>query len=154
MQQLNKRFYNEIIPSMKDVTPLASCQLILENARKEIYIANWGPAKDLKRRLILRIADSTSEDCVTMKDLGIEKGEISFQWFIPLKPGSFIVYPLVEEAHLQHAVQLDFNQETWKFIGAKQLASLPKQLMRPTIIQAQLAPNVGGKSLILIGGTE
>jgi hypothetical protein len=79
---------------------------------------------------------------------------VSFQWFLPIGSHSFIVYPLVEEAHLQHAVRLDFDQHTWKFIRSTPLMSLPKQLMRPTAVQAILAPNLGGRSIILVGGTE
>jgi hypothetical protein len=32
--------------------------------------------------------------------------------------------------------------------------SLPKQLLRPTAVNATLAPNLGGRSIILVGGTE
>ena len=78
MQQLNRRCYRKIIPSMRDALPLASCQLIIENNRKEIYVAQWGNAKDLKKKLIMRIGDQPSKDCVTLKDLLIEKGEVSF----------------------------------------------------------------------------
>lgn len=60
----------------------------------------------------------------------------------------------MEEAHLQHAVRLDFDQNTWKFIKSTPLASLPKQIMRPTTVHATLPVNLGGKSIILMGGTE
>lgn len=154
MQVLSKRFYDRIIPAMRAVTPLAGCQLIFENNRKEIYVGQWGIAKDLKKKQILKISDKKEEGAVTLEELGITKGEVSFQWFLPISSHSFIVYPLVEEAHLQHAVRLDFNQNTWKFEKATQLASIPKQLMRPTAVHAMLAQNLGGKSIILIGGTE
>lgn len=152
MGQLNKRCYTRIIPSMSNETPLASAKLIFENNRKEIYIAQWGLSKDLKKKLILKIGDE--EGSVSLKDLLIEKGEVSFQWFLPIGPSSYIVYPLVEEAHLQHAVRLDFNADTHAFEKATALASLPKQVMRPTAVHAHLPPMLGGRSIILIGGTE
>ena len=31
---------------------------------------------------------------------------------------------------------------------------MPKQLLRPTAVHATLAPHLGGKSIILMGGTE
>ena len=80
MQQLNKRMYEKIIPGMKDVTPFAACQLVFENNRKEIYSANWGISKDLKRKLLIRIGDGPG--ALKLADLGIEEGEICFQWFI------------------------------------------------------------------------
>lgn len=72
--------YEKIIPSMRDVTSYASCPLIFENNRKEIYSANWGISKDLKRKLLIRIDDGSAHVPGTFRpaDLGIEKGEISF----------------------------------------------------------------------------
>ena len=57
MQQLSKRYYDGIIPAMAAVTPLAGARIILENNRKEFYVANWGQAKDLQKKLILKISD-------------------------------------------------------------------------------------------------
>ena len=68
--------YKEIVPSMRDVTPFAQCQLILENNRKEIYTTNWGLSKELRRRLLIKIGDATGE--FKLADLGIEKGELCF----------------------------------------------------------------------------
>ena len=76
VQSLNKRMYKEIVPSMRDVTPIAQCQLILENNRKEIYTTNWGLSKELRRRLLIKIGDATGE--FKLADLGIEKGELCF----------------------------------------------------------------------------
>lgn len=152
VQQLNKRMYEKIIPSMKDVTPFASCQLIFENNRKEIYSANWGISKDLKRKLLIRIGDGPGT--FKLADLGIEKGEISFQWFIAVSSHSYIVFPLVEEAHLQEAVRLDFDPNTNAFIKFTKLASAPVPLMRPTTVLANLPNSLGGRSILLVGGTE
>jgi hypothetical protein len=102
--------YKEIVPSMRDVTPIPTCQLILENNRKEIYTTNWGLSKELKRRPLLKIGDAEGD--LKLADLGIEKGELCFQWFLHISAGVFIVYPLVEEAHLQEAVKLEFYPET------------------------------------------
>lgn len=60
------------------MTPLANAHLVLENNRKKIYSANWGLAKDLKQKKLLVISDTEKEGCVTLKDLLIEKGEVSF----------------------------------------------------------------------------
>lgn len=78
MQTLSRRFYDKIIPGMAAQTPLAGAQILLENNRKEIYVAQWGLAKDLKKKLILKITDSKVDGCVTLADLGISKGEVSF----------------------------------------------------------------------------
>ena len=152
VQQLNRRMYEKIIPSMKDVTPMAACQLVFENNRKEIYTANWGVSKDLKRKALLKIGDGVG--CFKLADLGIEKGEISFQWFLQIHPGSFIVFPLIEEAHVQDPVRLDFDPSTNAFIKFTKLAQAPKQLMRPTAVLANLPAYLGGRSIILVGGTE
>jgi hypothetical protein len=102
--------YKEIVPSMRDVTPIPQCQFILENNRKEIYTTNWGLSKELRRRLLIKIGDASGE--FKLADLGIEKGELCFQWFLQIAAGIFIVYPLVEEAHIQEAVKLEFHPET------------------------------------------
>jgi hypothetical protein len=54
--------------------PLSQATLIFENNRKEIYVAKWGQAKDIKRKLILKIGDE--EGCTSLKTLQIEKGEV------------------------------------------------------------------------------
>jgi len=76
--------YNEIVPSMKAVTkkftPILQCNLILENNRKEIYTTLWGLSRELRRRLLIKIGDAEGE--FKLADLGIEKGELCFQWFL------------------------------------------------------------------------
>jgi hypothetical protein len=89
MQLLSRRFYEKIIPSMINTIaridyPCNPKPLILENCRTEIYVANWEEIKQIKKTCILRIQESATKDCVTLKDLLIEEGEISFQWFLPI----------------------------------------------------------------------
>jgi len=96
--------YEEIVPSIHQ------CQFILENNRNEIYTTNWGLSKEIKRRLLIKIGYDSYE--FKLADLGIEKGELCFQWFLQIAAGVFIVYPLVEEAHIQEAVKLEFYPET------------------------------------------
>ena len=86
--------YSEIVPSIRDVIPYYPCKLILENNRKEIYTTNWGPFKELRRKLLIRIGDNPGDFKLT--DLGIKKGELCFQWFLLISAGVYIVYPLVE----------------------------------------------------------
>jgi hypothetical protein len=78
MQQLSKCFYEKIIPDMSNVTPLVVRQIIFENNREEIYVAYWSPAKDLKKKLILKISKTKAEGCVSLEELGIKKGEVSW----------------------------------------------------------------------------
>ena len=75
MQALNKRHYEKIIPGMFDVVPLASAELILENNRKEIYVARWSLSKEMKKTKLL---DLTDKGTLKEKDLGIEAGEVSW----------------------------------------------------------------------------
>ena len=88
------------------------------------------------------------------KDLGITEGEVSWQWFLLVEPGKYIVYPLVEEAYIQKAVMLEFDIATNKFIKYTQLADMPVKMMRPTPVRAKLADALGGDSILMIGGNE
>ena len=54
----------------------------------------WGPFKELRRKLLIRIGDNPGDFKLT--DLGIKKGELCFQWFLLISAGVYIVYPLVE----------------------------------------------------------
>jgi len=58
--------------------------LIFENNRKDIYVAKWGQAKDLKKKQILSIGDK--EDQIPLAALGITKGEVCWQWFLRIAP--------------------------------------------------------------------
>ena len=102
--------YNEIVPSMRDVFPIPQCPFILENNRKEIYTTVWGLSKELRHRLLIRIGDNPGD--FKLADLGIERGELCFQWFLRISAGVYIVYPLVEESYLQEAVKLEFYPNT------------------------------------------
>jgi hypothetical protein len=61
---------------------------------------------------------------------------------------------LVEEAFLQKAVKLEFIPKNNKFKRFAKLASLPKQLMRPTAVIAKLPYIAGGYSIVFIGGID
>jgi hypothetical protein len=84
MQALNKRHYQKIIPAMFDVVPLASAELILENNRKQIYVARWTQSKDIKKTKLLDLGEGGD---LKEKDIGVKVGEVSWQWFLPVTPG-------------------------------------------------------------------
>jgi len=55
---------------------------------------------------------------------------------------------------LQEAVKLEFFPKNNKFKRFTKLASLPKQLMRPTAVIAKLPCIAGGYSIVFLGGIE
>jgi predicted Ser/Thr protein kinase len=50
--------------------------------RRDLYIADWEASKELKRKLLFKVGEGPGT--LKLDDLGIERGEISFQWFIQI----------------------------------------------------------------------
>ena len=57
-------------------------KIVLENNRQDFYIFEWSNQKDLNKTQILRISKNKTEGCFTLAELGITKGELSFEWFL------------------------------------------------------------------------
>jgi hypothetical protein len=73
---------------------------------------------------------------------------------LPITPNQFVVFPLHEEAYIEHAVKLIFDASTMKFIESKPLTPMPKRMMRPTPVFAKLSHKMGGENILMIGGNE
>ena len=146
IQQVNKNFYDVVIPRAVPKLQMPQAMLILESGRKKISIGTWRDnIRECTAREILKIGDGEGE--ISADRLGFS--EVYFQYFVHIENRTFVAFPIEQEAILKKGFKVTFDQR-WNFQSSEELPeSLSDNTMRPTACVLN-----DGKQLLMMGGRQ
>ena len=97
LQQVNKNFYNKVIPRFLPRVENPTLNLVLERSRKDIQLGIWrANRRQLKTKQLLKIGTGAGEISPEV----LQFSEVYFQYFIQTEPTTFYAWPIENEAIL------------------------------------------------------
>ena len=154
-QVLNKRMYYVLSAKIIYSVPIPKTTVILERKRTEFYISKITSTNSLQQEYSLLFKIGETDDVASKtycpKTLGFS--EVYFQYLIQVSDFEFYAFPLHDESYIKKGFYLKFDQ-SYKLISSKEIATLPEQSMRPTILKVKSKPTNYHSDLVFVGGHE